>query len=188
MANQVLEVIKSRRSTRAFTDRQVSECDIDNIIDAALYAPSGMNMQTWHFTVVQNTGKLQQLNDLIKGAFAKSDNPHLRERGNSDSYCCYYNAPTLIIVSNTTEQPWAGLDCACAIENMMLASTSLGIGSCWINQLGSTCDDVDVRTFITELGVPSSHKVFGCVALGYAIPDAPRKEKSIKSGLVTIVR
>lgn len=45
-----------------------------------------------------------------------------------------------------------------------LAAKSLGIGSCWINQLGQTCDDPDVRAFLTKLGVPESHKVYGCAA------------------------
>lgn len=69
-----------------------------------------------------------------------------------------------------------------------LAAKSLGIGSCWINQLGQTCDDPDVRAFLTKLGVPESHKVYGCAALGYAPADAPVKEKKVKEGTVTIIR
>ena len=83
---------------------------------------------------------------------------------------------------------WAGMDCACALENIFLAAKSLGIGSCWINQLGQTCDDPDVRAFLTKLGVPESHKVYGCAALGYAPADAPVKEKKVKEGTVTIIR
>ena len=85
--------------------------------------------------------------------------------------------PTLVIVSNEPTQWWAAMDCACALENIFLAAKSLGIGSCWINQLGQTCDDPDVRAFLTKLGVPESHKVYGCAALGYAPADAPVKEK-----------
>lgn len=82
----------------------------------------------------------------------------------------------------------AAMDCACALENIFLAAKSLGIGSCWINQLGQTCDDPDVRAFLTKLGVPESHKVYGCAALGYAPADAPVKEKKVKEGTVTIIR
>ena len=49
-------------------------------------------------------------------------------------------------------------------RTFFLAAKSLGIGSCWINQLGQTCDDPDVRAFLTKLGVPESHKVYGCAA------------------------
>jgi len=93
-----------------------------------------------------------------------------------------------VIVSNEPTQWWAGMDCACAIENMFLAAHSLGIGSCWINQLGTTCDDPEVRELITSLGVPKDHKVYGCVALGYADPKISMREKAVKAGTVTVVR
>lgn len=116
--NEVLENIKARRSVRAYTDRQVSEEDLQAILEAATFAPSGMHLETWHFTAIQNADKLAELNERIKGAFAKSDEPKLQERGHSKAYCCYYHAPTLVIVSNEPTQWWAGMDCACAIERI----------------------------------------------------------------------
>lgn len=186
--NEILENIKARRSVRAYTDQQVSEEDLLAILEAGAYAPSGMHLETWHFTAIQDNDKLTKLNERIKGAFAKSEDAHLQERGHSKTYCCYYHAPTLVIVSNEPTQWWAGMDCACAIENMFLAAQSLGIGSCWINQLGMTCDDPEVREFITSLGVPENHKVYGCVALGYTDPKIPMKEKKVKADTITIVK
>ena len=168
--NETLQTIKARRSVRAYTEQQVSAEDLNLILEAATYAPNGMHLETWHFTAIQNK-------DL-----------HTRERGHSQTYCCYYHAPTLVIVSNEPDKWWAGMDCACALENIFLAAKSLGIGSCWINQLGQTCEDPDVRAFLTKLGVPESHKVYGCAALGYAPADAPVKEKKVKEGTVTIIR
>ncbi len=186
--NTVLETIKARRSVRVYSNQQVSREDLEAILEAGTYAPSGMHYETWHFTAIRNTEKLTELNDRIRQAFAKSNEPRIRERGNNQSYNCYYHAPTLVIVSNETTQWWAAMDCACAIENMFVAATSLGIASCWINQLGGvTCDDPDVRAFITQLGVPADHKVYGCVALGYLPKGAPMKEKTVKAGTVTIV-
>ena len=160
--NEVLENIKARRSVRAYTSQQVSEEDLQAILEAATYAPSGMHLETWHFTAIQNVDKLTELNERIKGAFAKSDDSRLQERGHSKTYCCYYHAPTLVIVSNEPTQWWAGMDCACAIENMFLAAHSLG--------------------------VPANHKVYGCVALGYADSKSPMKEKKVKADTVTIVK
>ena len=137
MSNEVLENIKSRRSVRTYTEQQVSAGDLNLILEAAAYAPSGMNFQTWHFTAIQDAAVLTELNEKIKGAFAKSDDPHLQERGHSETYCCYYHAPTLVIVSNEPTRWWASMDCACALQNIFLAAKSLGIGSCWINQLGA---------------------------------------------------
>ena len=162
MENEILKNIKSRRSIRSYSDKQISDNDLKTILEAAVNAPSGMNYQTWHFTAIQNKEILVELNSHIKGAFAKSDDKHLQERGHNQTYCCYYHAPTLIIVSNEPTQWWAAMDCACAMENMFLTATSLGLASCWINQLGTTCDDNEVRSYISSLGVPENHKVFGC--------------------------
>lgn len=71
--NEVLENIKARRSVRAYTEQQVPEEDLRTILEAATYAPSGMHLETWHFTAIQNVSKLAELNERIKGAFAKSD-------------------------------------------------------------------------------------------------------------------
>lgn len=68
--NEVLENIKARRSVRAYTDRQVSEEDLQAILEAATFAPSGMHLETWHFTAIQNADKLAELNERIKGPLA----------------------------------------------------------------------------------------------------------------------
>lgn len=62
--NEVLENIKARRSVRAYTDRQVSEEDLQAILEAATFAPSGMHLETWHFTAIQNADKLSELKEL----------------------------------------------------------------------------------------------------------------------------
>lgn len=62
--NEVLENIKARRSVRAYTSQQVSEEDLQAILEAAIYAPSGMHLETWHFTAIQNVDKLTELNEL----------------------------------------------------------------------------------------------------------------------------
>jgi hypothetical protein len=54
--------------------------------------------------------------------------------------------------------------------------------------LGQTCDDPDVRAFLTRLGIPENHCVYGCAALGYAPADAPIKEKKLAAGTVTVIR
>lgn len=71
--NETLQTIKARRSVRAYTEQQVSAEDLNLILEAATYAPNGMHLETWHFTAIQNKEVLEELNDRIKGAFAKSD-------------------------------------------------------------------------------------------------------------------
>lgn len=50
--NEILENIKARRSVRAYTGQQVSEEDLQAVLEAATYAPSGMHLETWHFTAI----------------------------------------------------------------------------------------------------------------------------------------
>lgn len=65
MLNEVLENIKSRRSVRTYTEQQVSAENLNLILEAATYAPSGMNYQTWHFTAIQDADILRELNEKI---------------------------------------------------------------------------------------------------------------------------
>ena len=51
---------------------------------------------------------------------------------------------------------------------MFLAATSLGMGTCWINQLGDTCDDFRVRRILDRCHIPSNFAVIGCAAIGYS--------------------
>lgn len=185
--NETLETLISRRSTRKYSDKQVEREDLETILNAALHAPSGMNFQTWHFTAIRSTEKLEELNRRIVLAAAETEDLSLQKHAKNSEYRCYYGAPTLVIVSNEETQSWAAQDCACALENIFLSAHSLGISSCWINQLRMTYNVPIVREYLTELGVPENHRVFGSAALGYANLDAPRKEKKIKDGLVTIV-
>ena len=93
------------------------------------------------------------------------------------------HAPTLILVSNAREYPNAMADCSVAIENMMLAAHSLGLSSCWINQLTWFGDIPDIRKLLSGYGVPDDYMVCGSVALGYSENDSgklvPRKEPNV---------
>lgn len=79
--NEVLENIKARRSVRAYTSQQVSEEDLQAILEAATYAPSGMHLETWHFTAIQNVDKLTELNERIKGLLQKAMIPVCKSVG-----------------------------------------------------------------------------------------------------------
>jgi nitroreductase len=179
--NLVIETIQARRSVRSYSSKQIDKEDLATILHAATCAPSGMGLQTWHFVAVQNADKLKELDNRIKGVFAKT-----QKQQESEDYCCYYQAPTLVIVSNEPKEIWAGQDCAAALQNIFLAAHSLGIDSCWINRPALTCNDPEVRAFLTALGVPADHKVYGCAALGYS-DGTPLSEKILKEGTITIV-
>lgn len=164
-----LECIKARKSTKSFTDKKLSDEDILTIASSGIYAPSGMNRQSWHFTIVDDSEWLSNMNARVCEISGRD--------------CCNYNAPVLIIVSADPAHNTSEADCACAIENIYLSATALGVGACWINQLGKgNCESL--RDILTDAGVPSSDMVYGCVAIGYAPSDYDRKCKTIKDGAI----
>ncbi|MGI6218449.1 MAG: nitroreductase family protein [Bacteroidaceae bacterium] len=185
--NLVLDTIRRRRSVRSYSDRPVEREKLEAIVEAATWAPTGMNRRTFHFLVVTDAGRLQELNRRIRAVFRQSELPSEKARGDDENYVCYYNAPALIIASNEPSEAWAAQDCACALQNIFLSARSLGVDSCWINQLcKGMSDEPRVYELLRSWGMPEGHKVYGCAALGYGdrpLPEgAPRKE-----GLVTWV-
>lgn len=166
--------IMTRRSVRSFDKRSITKDELKLITDAAKCAPSGMNKQLWHFSVIQNKDVLKRLASATSKAMSLGD-----------SYD-FYSPDTLIIASNERSNPHGAEDCACALENIFLAANSLGIGSVWINQLRHVCDEESVRAMLNEIGVPGSHVVYGCAALGYAktLPPTPIKKADVVSWIL----
>lgn len=114
--NQVMEALLNRRSIRAFEEKPIPREEIEQIVEAGRYAPSGMGRQTWKFTVVVNREKIQKLAAAIEKVLG-------RENYNM------YAPEVLIIPSNDRTSKFGKEDNACALENIFLAAYSFGIGS-----------------------------------------------------------
>lgn len=169
----VLEVIKNRRSTRSFRPEQISRDQLEQILEAGAWAPSGKGFQGWHFCALHNVEQVARLAGVIRKALGLEGN------------YCFYGAPTLVIVSYLKDHSHAWLDGSAAVENMLLAAQALDLGSCWINQLRNCCDEPEVRALLDEFGVPDNHMVIACVALGYIAEPTPPKPR--KEGIINIV-
>jgi nitroreductase len=161
---QTLDAIKTRRAVRSWAAKPVSDDLLQKILAAGHSAPSPLNSQPWHFTIIR---KKETLESLTKHA----------QHG---SFCS--NADTLIVVT-VTEQ--AAVDTwlaeheqhffagACAAQNMWLAAWDLGLGTCWVT--------LDEKTTRKLLEIPSNHKIIGSLALGYPSgPVKPHEEKDRK--------
>lgn len=153
--NDVIQNILERRSVRKFTDREISKQHLEQIVNAGIHAPSGMNKQLWHFSAVQDKRLLNRLADTVGQILGR------------EGYD-FYRPDALILVSNDRDNAHGAADSACALENIFLAAHSLGIGSVWINQFNGICDDKALRPLLTECKVPENHIIYGAAALGYA--------------------
>ena len=165
--NAVMENLLTRRSVRAFEEKEIPQEVMEQLVQAALYAPSARGLQTWQFTVVTDRDKIQELAAVMAAELGRSDYD-------------MYAPQALIIPSNEKESRFRKEDDACAMENIFLAAHSLGIGSVWINQLQGICDESAVREVLRELQIPDSHVVYGLAALGYAAGPVKEKERTGK--------
>lgn len=172
----ILEIIKKRRSIRKYQLTQIKDEELTAILEAGRSAPSGGNNQTSHFIVIQNASILQELDRLVSLEFQKMDIKEEMYKGlqfaikaaKKGGYNFFYNAPTLIIAANKKNYGNAIADCACALENMMLAAASLNIGSCWINQLHWLDDNEVIHKYMLELGLGDDETICGGLSLGYS--------------------
>lgn len=183
--NAVIQAILERRSIRKYKPDNISSQNIDLIVKAGLYAPSARNRQPWHLCVLQGQELIDKVTAELKAAVARMpENPYKAFVG-ADNYTVNYHAPVFIIVSaDPAVSSLAMADCALVLGNMFLAAHSLGIGSCWINQLGSACDEPGFRQTLRKLGVPDRNMIYGCGAFGYA-ESAPTEAPDRREGVVT---
>lgn len=193
-----LEAILTRRSTRNYRPDAVEEEKLEQILNAAKQAPSGGNSQTNHFLVIQNPTVLRKLALMAEGAFARMEVTEdtykslknsiaLSKRG---GYVFCYNAPVLIVVANRKDYGNNMADCACAIENMMIAANALDLGSCWINQLKWLNEEPEIVDYLQTLGMKENERVYGSVIIGYPASDSglpPRNLMPQKGNEVTFI-
>lgn len=157
LMNPVIQALLSRRSIRRFTDRKIEPERLEMILKAGYYAPSGHNMQTWRFTVIQKQENIQRIKEVVK------------ERATLSKVHVYgfENPACLILISNDTRNPNGCQDAACAAENIFLAAHSYGIGSTWLNPLFYLWEDEVIQQMLADFGVPAGHRVWCMAALGY---------------------
>jgi len=159
-ADIILENIKTRRSVRKFSDRQISDGNMDLIIEAGRWAPSGANAQPWQFIVARDRAVIKSIADACYYSVLKS-----RHVGEANVVVVILGNPA--VGSATYLQ-----DCTIAGANMTLMANALGIGSCWI---GAFEDD----TIRDILAIPEGLKIIALISFGYAAKEprvTPRLE------------
>ena len=168
------EAITTRRSTRAYRPDAVEDEKLAQIIQAGRVAPCGGNSQTTHFLVIRNRRILEELAAIVCGAFAAMEIvPDMYKSlkasvlaAKKGGYVFHYNAPILIVTANKKAYGNAMADCACAVENMMLAANELDLGSCWINQLHWLDENPTVRSYMLKLGLGEDETICAAVSIG----------------------
>ena len=141
---EVFDAIKARRSVRAYEEKDIPEDVLAKILEAGRIAPSASNRQPWHFIVVKDPARRKALSEGKYAHFLK-------------------DCPVVVVgCGNSEDSPkWYPVDVSISLENMVLAATSEGIGTCWIGSF----DEDSVRK---NLEVPAEFRIVAMLAMGYA--------------------
>jgi len=177
MSNLINGMIE-RRSVREYLDKPVPLDTLELIVKAGAHAPSSMNTQPWHFTVIQNAERIARVTETLKAAASAEGVPDfLAKFVSAPAYTVNYGAPVFIIISGDRSRSPSVNDCTLAAGNMMLAAYALGLGSCWINQPSVVTNVPEFRALLTELGVPPEYDVYACLCLGFPAETLPLAAK-----------
>lgn len=167
--NETLQCLLNRRSTKSYTNQQVSDGLLDKILEAGLYAPTGRNNQNVVCVAVRDQkirDQLSRMNAQILGA-------------DSDPF---YGAPCVIVVFADCEGNTWVEDGSLVLGNMLNAAQALGLGACWVHRARQMFETDAGKELLKQWGLPETMKGIGNCILGYPAQtpaEKPRKEGRI---------
>lgn len=170
--NEVIKAMEDRRSIRKFKPDMPSKDDLNQIIEAGLYAANGMGKQATITIAVTNKelrDRLTKINTQI-GGWEESFDP-------------FYDASVILIV--LADKTWANrvYDGSLVMGNMMLAAHSLNLGSIWIHRAKEEFELPEYKQLLKEIGVEGEWEGIGHCAVGYIDGEIPvatkRKEHKV---------
>lgn len=184
--NDAIRTMLIRRSVRTYESEQITDEQLETILQCALYAPTSSNCQTSRFLVIQDSERLTRLNAAICKELAGREeregqimNVGIRA-ARQEGMNFFYGAPTLITAVAPRDYDNSMANCAAGLENVILAATSLGLGACWSNQAHWLTNVPAIRSAFEELGLREDEDIFGSVEVGYpkriSQRERPRKE------------
>jgi nitroreductase len=150
--------IKGRRSVRAYTQEQVTKEQIDAVLEAGTWAPTGMNRQPWRFIIIEDKQLIKLVSDETKELIKKTM-PQLATQFNTNKDIICYDAPMLILICSEKDPQWTQLnllDCALAAQNMFLKAYDLGLGTCYMGFVSYLNSQPEV---LRKLGIPENYDI-----------------------------
>ena len=171
--NEVLKCLKERRSVRKYRSEQIKDSELEQILEAGTYAPTGMGMQSPIMVAVQDSETIAKLSKMNAAVMGVTSDP-------------FYGAPTVIVVLADRSRGTYVEDGSLVMGNLMNAAYSIGVDSCWIHRAKEMFETAEGQVLLKKWGVPNAENLRGvgnCI-LGYAAEGgkkapAPRKENYV---------
>ena len=178
-----LEVLYNRRAIRKFKSEQIKDEDLDAILKAGTFAPTGMGLQSPLIVSIQNPEDVATLNRLSLQIMNANGGP--RREG-----LPYYGAPTIILIFYTerAKSDYFGiLDSASVCTNMLNAAYALGLGTCWIHRCKEVFELEEGKALLKKWNI--TEKVVGVASIALGYPDMPNPEpKPRREGYVIKIK
>jgi nitroreductase len=156
MNEDVLDVIRKRRTIRKFNAHEVSDEQIETLLELAMDAPNRLNRQPWHFVVVRDKPLQRQFADVLR------IHPYLETA-----------SAVIAVCAIPSRSPTWAMDISAAIENMLIAATAMGIGSAWVGSPDTVMWSMLEEVLHDSLGIPCDVRIASLVALGYPEEERP---------------
>lgn len=168
--NEIIQAMEGRRSIRKFKAEMPARKDLEQIIEAGLYAASGKGKQAVITVAVTD----RKVRDRLSAA-------NCRIGGWPEGFDPFYGAPAILIVLADKNWPTHVYDGSLVLGNMMLAAHSLGLGSIWIHRAKEEFESEEWQQLLADLGVEGEWEGIGHCAVGYAdgeIPEAAERKEN----------
>lgn len=192
--NETINMMKHRRTIRKYKPEQISDEELNAILDAGLHAPNAGGSQSAMIIACQNTALNDELGKINRNAETNigpnaapvsADQPSIRDNPSIKSG--FYNAPTVLTLFAKKGIYNLTGDCFVAAENMVIAAQSLGIGSCIVGRAGDTFAAERGKEIQTSWGISDEYEARLHVTLGYPEGNEP-KYKERKEGRSKVIR
>ncbi len=158
--------IKGRRSVRAYTNESVLKEQIEAVLDAGTWAPTGMHREPWKFIVIEDKQLIKYISEETK-SLVQQMMPPLASQFSTDADIVCYNAPVLILLCTEKDEQWDNvnlLDCVLATQNMFLKAYELGLGTCYMGFINFLNNKPEA---LKKAGVPENCKMMVPFILGH---------------------
>lgn len=169
--NEILKAIKERRSCKSYKPDMVPDEIIEQIVEAGLFAASGMGLQSPIILAVSD----KETRDKLSALNSKYDFKHRPDP--------FYGAPVVLVVLANKSVPTYIYDGSLVVGNMMLAAHALGVGSCWIHRAKETFEDEEGKALLEELGIEGDFEGIANCVIGYPTVEnnkiPPRNEDRV---------
>ena len=160
MDNETLKNLRERRSIRRYKKEQITEEQLNAILEAGTYAPTGMGAQSPLILVIQDAAVIAKLSGLNATVMGTDSDP-------------FYGAPTVLVVLADRERPTCVEDGSLVMGNLMNAAHAVGVDSCWIHRAREVFEGDEGRAMLRQWGIPDTYIGVGNCILGYRDCDYP---------------